>query len=129
MPKRIFYSILILSFIICACAKPKPKYSMNVSTGLADKGSLQIALDIEFQNKEDLKIFKKNSGKIKYALRMMFSGYPSNELVNKGITNNTVQKLFTSRFNLEFHKVTITNFVVKDAKGEKVTKKTVFATK
>ena len=126
MRGKALYGIVAICFLICACAKPNPKYAMSVSSPLTDNGTISLSIDIEFASIEELNLFAEKAGKVKHALRLMFSGYASKDLVNKGLVNNTIKNMITREFNIPFKKVTITGFELKDKNKEKVVQETVF---
>ncbi len=78
-----------------ACGKPKIKHSMNISNILADNGSLTMSVDILFNNEDqdEYEKFLKNVDQIKFAFDLMFKAYKSDEILNKGISNNTMKKI------------------------------------
>ena len=56
----------------------------------------------------------------------MFRSYRSDELTNIGISNNTIKRLLSSRFNVRYEKVKIEDYDVRDKFNIKAKKQTVF---
>ncbi|MBU0991264.1 MAG: hypothetical protein KJ737_02120 [Proteobacteria bacterium] len=119
--------IAIASLMMLSCGKQNLKDTMSISAILGDNGSLAMTFDIEFPDQESRAFFRENSDKIKYALTLTFKSYNSDELTNRGISNNTIKKLISSRFKINYSKITINEYDVRDSSNQKAKKKTVFS--
>ena len=118
--------VILASMLIVACSKTGPTESISIATSLSDNGTMSMTFTIEFPDRDSHADFLENLQKIKYALTLMFSNYRSDELTNIGISNNTIKRLLSSRFNVNYDKVKIDDYDVRDKFNKKAKKQTVF---
>ena len=119
--------IVLASLLIVACSKSRPTESISIATPLSDNGSMTLTFTIEFPDAESHAYCVENLQKIKYALALMFSSYRSDELTNIGISNNTIKRLLSSRFNVRYDTVKIEDYDVRDKYNKKAKQQTVFS--
>ena len=118
-------ALIMAGFVFISCGGEASKESLRIATPLADKGYIDMTLTLEFADPEDHRLFIDNQDKIRYALILMFKGYNATDLVNRGLSNNSIKKLLSSRFHVALASMKIDAYDLRDAKNNKVKKKSI----